>query len=275
VTADELMTSATESEEFYRDWAGLYDQMIDWDARLQSEGPVLTQMLTAARAVKVLDVACGTGRHLAHLAAAGFHGAGADVSAAMLEQARAVVGPDTPLVRWSMEQAMSAELAAVGPFDAVLCLGNSLPHLTGDDEVMAALVNFWSLLTPEGLLVLGLKALGPMSATGRDQLPLIKCRDPAGDLFFVRFYDFGRSDAATADFHLVIIGRQHPALAATGGVRHVVNPLRVWWPGPLASRVTAAGFERVAVARDLAGAPWRGPNDGEDIFVTAHRGSSV
>ncbi len=249
--------------------------MIDWEGRLAREGPALAGLLRAAGAGKVLDVACGTGQHLAYLAGAGFRVAGADASEAMLARARGLLaGPGgAALYSWSMADPPDGPLLAASPFDAVLCLGNSLPHVIDEPAVAATLANLHTLLAPGGLLVLGLKALALLWGAKLPFLPLVNRRDAGADLLFVRFYDFKPAGLpGVADFHLVIIGPEHPRLAASGGVHHAVTRLRAWQPEELAGRVRAAGFEAVQVARDLAGTPWR-PGDSEDIFVTARKAS--
>jgi len=260
------------TQEFYRGWVDLYDRMIDWPKRLAAEGPLLTGQLNSADARRVLDVACGTGRHLAWLADAGFDVAGADVSAEMLQRARDHLGPsrDVPLFNWSMADAVPDDLASAEPFDAILCLGNSLPHLLEDSAVSAALGNFRRLLRPGGLLLLGLKALAVMQARREHSLAPVKRATDDGELLFARFYDFAADGEAAADFHLVIIGPQASGSPAGRILHHAANRLRAWWPGPLGAAVLAAGFERVQVARDLGATPWTGPADGADIFLTAH-----
>lgn len=258
---------------FYEGWASLYDRMIDWDRRLSVEGPALASFLRSADAGRVLDIACGTGRHLAWLAAAGFDVAGADASPAMAARARQTLAPgrSAAVVEWSMADPVPAELAKAGPFASAICLGNSFPHLLGDAEVSASLVNFRSLLKPGGRLLIGLKALGVMQAAGEWMLPLVRRGDDEHPLLFVRFYDFESAPAGSADFHLVIVGQDHPALAP-GGVHHVTNRLRAWWPGQLTAFLIDAGYTRVQVWSDLSGRPWRGAEDGHDVFIAAQRG---
>ncbi len=253
--------------DFYDPWVDLYDRMIDWDARLAREGPALAALLGPPPR-RVLDVACGTGRHLAWLAGAGYDVAGADASAGMLARARASRPGDQspPLFEWAMAGAVPAALAALGPFDAVLCLGNSFPHVIDDADVSAALGHFRSLLAPGGLLVLGLKALAVLRDARRPFLPLVKRRVGGQEVLFVRFYDFQTARAGSADFHLVILA-PGPVLPSGGGVHHSATPLRVWRPDELGAAVRTAGLAEVIVARDLSGALWQ-PGDGEDIFVT-------
>ncbi|MDD4890388.1 MAG: class I SAM-dependent methyltransferase [Phycisphaerae bacterium] len=254
---------------FYSDWVELYDLMVDWPRRLSREGPALLKLLGGS--AHVLDVACGTGRHLARLAQAGLNVAGADSSAEMLEYARRQLPADRhiPLIAWSMEQPVPAELAARAPFDALLCLGNSFPHVVTPEQVADTLANFRSLLRPGGRLVLGLKALALLRDAKLPFLPLVKRSSDGRDVFFVRFYDFAipAGPAPAVDFHLVIAGRDLPLLAPSG-VHHAVTRLRAWSPGELGEEVQRGGFADVIVAADLAGRPWAA-GDTEDVFVLA------
>jgi SAM-dependent methyltransferase len=96
----------------------------------------------------VLDAACGTGLDLAALVRRGHHVVGADASPAMLQEARRRVDADLACCTW-------AELPdhVRGPFAAVLCVGNSLPHLPTSAARRGALAAFASLLAPGGLLI--------------------------------------------------------------------------------------------------------------------------
>lgn len=163
----------TTTTNFYDALAPMFDVMTDWDARLAAEGPFLRAVLDDAGAQAVLDAACGSGGHALWLAQQGYRVAGADISPAMIQLARqkaADAGLDVPFV--------VADLADLPPcppslrgkgesnvpslrgeglregFDAVLCLGNSLPHLLTQAELVAALRGMADVLRPGGLLVL-------------------------------------------------------------------------------------------------------------------------
>lgn len=271
------------SKDFYTDWIDLYDLMVDWTKRFSREGPALVKLLDAGK--RVLDVACGTGRHLAWLASAGLDVAGTDLSADMLVKARnalsATGGPagrSVPLVRWSMDEPLSDELAPLAPFDGLICLGNSFPHVVEPERVARTLANFRALLRPGGRMVIGMKALAVLADAKQSFLPLVKRQVNGRDVLFVRFYDF-KSEfdvPRSADFHLVIIGAtSSPTTEGRGDagtrVLHEVTRLRVWQPDELGEVVRGAGFVDVTVARDLAGQQWR-PGDSEDVFVIARRG---
>jgi len=154
------------STDFYDALAPMFDVMTDWDARLASEGPFLRDQLAAAGARRVLDVACGSGGHVLWLAQRGYRAAGADASPVMIalaQQKAATLGVAAafevadlaPAAPDGKGERNAAPLATTEPtFDAVLCLGNSLPHLLTQADLVAALTGMARRLRPGGLLIL-------------------------------------------------------------------------------------------------------------------------
>ncbi len=70
----------------YAAWSNSYDGMRNFV--IDVEEPVMRQLLAGVAGASVVDAACGTGRHLAHLIAEGNVGVGVDQSIPMLEAAR-------------------------------------------------------------------------------------------------------------------------------------------------------------------------------------------
>lgn len=152
------------SQGFYDALAPVFDVMTDWPSRLAVEGPFLRHMLEGAGARRVLDAACGSGGHVVWLAEAGYQAAGVDDSAGMVSLAASKAaghGVAASLAVSSLLNVNPRRLAAIGvepggwrDFDAVLCLGNSLPHLRTAEDLAGALGSLASVLKPGGLLVL-------------------------------------------------------------------------------------------------------------------------
>ena len=145
--------------DFYDALAPMFDVMTDWDARLASEGPFLKSILQEAGARRVLDAACGSGGHALWLARQGYEVAGADVSPVMVALARekaAAADLDVPfaVAALSALQLPASSFQPPVPYDAVLCLGNSLPHLLTQDDLVAALRGMAGVLRTGGALVL-------------------------------------------------------------------------------------------------------------------------
>ncbi len=146
-------------ETFYARLAEWYDSMIDWPARLAREIPTLSGFLRGHGAVRVLDVACGSGRQSWALAEQGFQVVGIDSSEAMLARARAFTRRVSPAPRFLLWNPAAGPFPEDGGrFDAALCLGNTLPHLPDDDSARAFLSHVGDTLDG-GILILQLKNL--------------------------------------------------------------------------------------------------------------------
>ncbi len=140
--------------EFYDHLAASFDVMTDWSSRLAYEMPFLEAILTRHRARAVLDAACATGWHAIALAQRGYRVTGSDASAAMIERARenaARAGVTIPFAVASFQQVRSAWHEQ---FDAVLCLGNSFPHVLTEEAALDSLANMRACLRDEGVLLL-------------------------------------------------------------------------------------------------------------------------
>src|SRR5260221_4870888 len=106
----------------------------------------------------IVDAGCGTGRHSAALAAAGFEVTGFDASEEMVavarERAQTLEQGCHPYLR--VEVGDVRDWAPESPFDGALCRG-VLNDLVEDDDRQAALDNLARMLRPGGLLVLGVR----------------------------------------------------------------------------------------------------------------------
>lgn len=140
--------------DFYDALAPLFDTMTDWEGRLRAEGPFLRQILDAGKARLVLDAACGSGGHTLALARWGYRAAGADASPGMIALARAKAAAEGLDARFVVADLADLPLVFSDPYDAVLCLGNSLPHLLSQEALVAALRGMAAVLRPGGTLIL-------------------------------------------------------------------------------------------------------------------------
>jgi SAM-dependent methyltransferase len=136
-------TLATHYETFTRD----YDHRT-WLRRLDA-----LARTHGLRGGRVLDVACGTGKSLRALLELGYEVTGCDISAAMLEVARAAT-PEVVLRRADMRA-----LPELGRFDWVTCLDDALNYLLDDDDLALALASMGRQLRPGGLLCFDLNTL--------------------------------------------------------------------------------------------------------------------
>jgi SAM-dependent methyltransferase len=97
---------------------------------------------------KLMDVACGTGRHALEFAELGHEVTGVDYSPDLLELARRNAGDRVRL----LEQDMRTLDVDGGPFDAVTCLFDSIGYPLTNEGIVQALASMRTHLKPEGAL---------------------------------------------------------------------------------------------------------------------------
>ena len=103
----------------------------------------------APDAVRVVDLACGTGNVSFALHRLGYEVTGVDRSEAMLQVAREKAA-DTGV---EFVQRDLRQLAGLGPFDAATCLYDSINYLLAPADIDAALRGAQAIVQPGGLFV--------------------------------------------------------------------------------------------------------------------------
>jgi SAM-dependent methyltransferase len=117
-------------------------------AQTNQDCDFLTRALEVPVGGRLLDVACGHGRHANELARRGYLVTGADLSDDCLARARAAAVPGAEFVKSDMR-----DLQVPGRFDGAYCLGNSLPYLDLE-ELGGLLRRVESVLEPGGRFVI-------------------------------------------------------------------------------------------------------------------------
>lgn len=264
------MTQST-YDEFSQD----YDRFVNWQARLAAEMPFieahLNQLAGAGlRQLSVLDAACGSGGHALALAAGGFAVAGADLSPGMIAQARlnaqaAGLAIDFQAVGFG-ELEKQFKQSPLFPFDALICLGNSLPHLLSEGEIAHALQDFYRCLRPGGLLILQNRNFNAVMAKKERWIGPQSRRIGEEEWLFLRFYDFDADGLIT--FNIVRLYRK-----ADGDWQQRVSVTRLFplYHTHLCSLLSAAGFSKVDAYGLMDDVPFDSASS-ENLVVVAHKG---
>jgi glycine/sarcosine N-methyltransferase len=239
-----------------------YDRFVNWTGRLAVEMPFLQAQLKEAGAIRVLDSACGTGMHAIALAQAGFDVSGADFSAGMIERARANAQAAHADVQFGV--AGFGELAgAYGKkrFDAVLCLGNSLPHLLSAEQVQASLEDFAACLNPGGLVIIQNRNFDAVMANRMRWMEPQSAREGQEEWLFLRFYDFEPDGLLT--FNIINMHRhaEKPWSQALHSTQ--LNPLLA---NDMRAPVDRAGFRSPSFYGDMQGSPFDAMTSGNLVI---------
>ena len=255
----------------YEHLAPVYDYFVDWKSRLAYELPFLIKEISSLgenpHELRVLDAACGTGRHAIALANEGFQMSGADLYPEMVSHAKANA--------FAADQNLSLKTVGFGnmskafngeQFDALLCLGNSLPHVQSQKELAQALVDFAALIKPDGILIL--------QSRNFDRVLKLKLRwmDPQAvddknkHYVFFRFYDFLPN--GLIQFNVMTLAQNGSPDWQTELDSTLLYPTG---SDHLLAEITKAGFEKVRFYGNMAGDSFD-PETSSDLVVVATKG---
>jgi ubiquinone/menaquinone biosynthesis C-methylase UbiE len=240
-----------------------YDRFVNWEERLAREMPFLERQLSEHRARRVLDVACGTGCHALALAQRGYEVVGTDISAGMVERARQ--NAEAAATAVSFVQAGFGELREVvgAPFDALLCLGNSLPSVPDNEALGRALEDMAQVLTPGGLLFIQNLNYDRLWPKRQRLLPLETRREDDKEWVFLRFMDFHEQSLT---FNMVVLHKQN------GSWNYWAESaeLRPIFAEELENGLRGAGFAAAKYYGDYTANPYE-QNTSGDLIVVAQR----
>jgi glycine/sarcosine N-methyltransferase len=226
---------------FYDSLASEYDAMTQFSARLEKQKSMLSQFADSRR---IIDMGCGTGIHSIALAQLGARVVGIDVSAGMLERARAHAAGLGVAVDFVQGDFLSTPPVALLPAELLLCLGNSLPHIERA-ELPGVLAHWRALMAPGGVVVIQLLNYERIL---RERERIVNIRKTA-DGTVLRFYDF------------LDEGLQFNILTITETEQGLTHTLRSTCLSPftdsdIAAAARAAGFAKVRLCSALTGEPF-------------------
>jgi glycine/sarcosine N-methyltransferase len=266
-----------------------YDRFVNWENRLAYEMPFIEPTLREADAQRVIDVACGTGMHAIELARRGYKVVGADLSSPMIERARenaAIAGVEAHFVvagfgelaeKLALSPSISLRTSGVegpalspvervsGQFDAVLCLGNSLPHVPSAGDLGDALADFAAVLRPGGLLLIQNRNFDAVLTRRERFMGPEAHREGDREWLFVRFYDFNADGMIT--FNMVVLRRDAEGKWSQQLEATELRPLTY---SELITSLTAAGFTDIVHYGDMQGAPFD-PDHSPNLVMTARQ----
>ncbi len=200
-----------------------YDRAINWKQRLGREIPFLLQFLPRDRPGTILDLACGSGQHLVELAQSGHRGVGIDISPEMIHAARQLAEEKDADVEFYIGDMQSAEDMVQGPFDLIICVGNSLSLLPGHDVIAKVLGLMHRLLTENGHVVIQVLNFEEIRETDFKFFPMKEGRLRDGrKVVFGRFFDHYPDRAASVLVMLALI-ETNGQWEATVSVQQVLN----------------------------------------------------
>ena len=146
-----MNTREKKSDRWYEVFFGPDYLVIDRHKDTAKEVSFIRSVLKLKKKTKLLDVACGYGRHLVPLVKRGYNVIGCDLSSFMLGEAHKNLGPmhSTRLVRCDVRN-----LPFVRAFDCACNMFNSFGYFEDEEDNFRVLTSIARALKPGGLFLL-------------------------------------------------------------------------------------------------------------------------
>ena len=262
-----------DAQGFYDGLGQDYDLMVSWSERIPREEAFFARVFGESGARRVLDAACGTGMHAIAFARAGRECTGADLSPVMVEKARGNARDAGVPVRFVIAGFGELRSRIGETFDAVTCIGNSLPHLLDDASLRGCLSDFAGLLRPGGILVIQNRNYDRLLRERQRFMPLASRMDGEGETLFLRITDYppaaegGISAGSGADesinFTLVSLKKRNGTWSQTV----LSTPLRALRRRTLESELARAAFSSVRVYGSYTFADFDSPGANDFVAI--------
>ena len=255
----------------YDKLATIYDYFVNWDSRLAYELPFLEQQLRTLgedpSQIRVMDTACGTGHHAIALANLGFQMSGSDLFPEMvsLADANAKAAGARVNFRTAGFGSISKSFKQPGEFDAVLCLGNSLPHVVSEADLDKALRDFKELLRPGGLLLLQMRNFDKVMGEKNRWMEPQAVKDGSTEWLFLRFYDFEAD--GKIQFNILSLHRKANAPWQTQLTSTHLLPI---FSEKLQTELALLGFTNIKFYGNLAAESYTAGSSG-DLVIIAYK----
>lgn len=243
-----------------------YEKFIDWAARLGKEGPLLLDWLESAPGGRVLDLGCGTGHHVRFFADQGLQATGIDSSLRSIEFAREETQGENPqFVHLDLKQLSLLE----EEYDAALCLGNTLPHLTRGADMRAFLEGLRKVLVPGGLFLLQMLNYEKLLDHRWHQMPARLYESKQGErVLLFRLMDF--PGERVVRFSPSLLTWRPGGTPPLQTLRSEELTLRAWAPEELTEWLERSGFDRIRRFGSLSDEPYR-PDSSPNLVLIGRR----
>jgi SAM-dependent methyltransferase len=229
------------ADKFYDELGIGYELMINWDARLKRESPFFRTLFDRYGVKRVLDCACGSGHHAIEFARWGLEAAGCDISSEMIRIAERNASTAGVNVRFFQAGLTETDRAAgTEAFDAIVCLGNSLPHLLTQHELARSIRSIRRALVSDGIFIAQIRNYERILRENLRFMPPTSAEWDGNECIFFRMLDI--HGPRWVDFHIMRF------LRGSKGWTHTVQTTRL---RPITKQHLDAALERAGFSEVL------------------------
>ncbi len=222
----------------YNQIAEVYDYFIDWEERIKREDPFFQHLFQERLGASILDLGCGTGGHALHWSEMGYNVVGLDSARDMIEHAR-LLGEKRELdIEFLCLPLTDFASHLQQQFDAVVCVGNNIPHLLDRLAVQRLFTETVKAMKESGVAIFHVLNYSRILEFNKRDFPVRSMVVGGKEYVFIRFYEFHPEHW---DFHFVVaVKEQGNWISHSYVMKH--HP---WMWDELVGMAQTAGFTQI------------------------------
>lgn len=175
----------------------------NWDSSIMQDGKALAALLPPPEITGlVLDCSCGTGTQLIALKKIGYNIEGSDISTQEVSRARYETQRLDLSVNIRVDDMRTLSTAQNNHYGAILTIGNSLPHLLSDTDILKALKSMKNKLRLGGLLLVSIRDYRSILDLRTSSIPPLFINDQHGKRIIHQVWEW--KDERVHTVHLYI-----------------------------------------------------------------------
>lgn len=245
--------------DFYKILTPFYDEMIDFENRIIREKPFFKELITSYKIKSALDIGCGTGMHSIMFSELGVESWGFDNSLEMIKKAKINAkkrNVNAVFKRLSLENWHSN---IKRNFNAIFCLGNTLPHILHKNKLKKTIKNVYNGLSTEGIIMVQILNYYPIMKYQKRIVNIKKL----GNHTFIRFYDFLNN---IINFNILVLTEKDKKL----DYKLITTELMLIYKDELIEIIEEVGFKKVKCYGDFEKNRFY-KNGSKDVIILAEK----
>lgn len=192
------------TEDCYNDLSSYYHLIFDnWNTYLENEAKIIASLLPPLNSCgSILDCSCGIGTQLIGLKQLGYDIDGSDLSNKEVNRALKEAKKRNLTIDIRVDDMRTLKRALLNHYSVVLVVGNSIPHLSNENEIVKAFIAMKERLISGGIILVGVRDYEQILSSKPKITEPLFFHDESGQRIVHQVWDW--QDERRYTFHLYI-----------------------------------------------------------------------
>lgn len=186
------MNPIDNTRKFYNELSPYYHLMFEnWATNIEEQGKVIASLFSLLGVEgAILDCSCGIGTQLIALKQLGYDIEGSDISEHEVLRALEEAAKRGLAINIRVDDMRTLRTTQLNHYNTILTIGNSLPHLLSDQEIIETFIAMKERLRPKGMVLVGVRDYAPIIASHTKTIEPLFFQDKHGKRIVHQIWDW-------------------------------------------------------------------------------------